>query len=196
MVGLGLTVASVASVAILKWALLGRVKAGQHALWSSWCSRWDFVYVYWGAFARRTLSVLEGTQLLNVVLRFFGVRIGKRVFLGSGFSQVVDPDMLNFEDETTVVNLFQAHSFEDRVLKIAPVTIEKQSSVGEGTVMLYGARIGEASVVNEQSVVMKNELLSPKTRFAGAPTRPMNRVFLASGDTAEDKALASESRAV
>ena len=196
LVGLLIPIGFVVSVALLKWALLGRVKAGQHALWSCWCSRWDFVYVYWGAFGRRALSVLEGTQLLNVVLRFFGVGIGKRVFLGSGFSQVVDPDMLNFEDGSTVVNLFQAHSFEDRVLKIAPVTIEKNSSVGEGTVMLYGARIGQASLVHEQSVVMKNELLSPSTRFAGAPTRPMNRVFLAPGVKTQDKALASASRAV
>ena len=195
-VGLSLVGASVLSVVLLKWLLLGQVKAGQHALWSCWCSRWDFVYVYWGVFAKRTLSVLEGTQLLNQVLRLFGVRIGPRVFLGAGFSQVVDPDMLHFEEGSTVVNLFQAHSFEDRVLKIAPVRIEQGSSVGEGTVMLYGARVGQGSIVNEQSVVMKNESLSPTTRFAGAPTRPMNRVFLASQAEHQDKAVASQSMAV
>lgn len=196
LVGVAIALGSVSSVIFLKWGLLGRVGAGQHALWSSWCSRWDFVYVYWGVFARRILSVLEGTQMLNAVLRLFGVGIGKRVFLGGGFGQVVDPDMLNFEDGATVVNLFQAHSFEDRVLKIAPVRIEKDSSVGEGTVMLYGARIGAASLVGEQSVVMKNESLSPFTRFAGAPTRPMNRVFLSPRDEVNDKAVASDNRAV
>ena len=99
-----------------------------------------------------------------------GVQIGKRVFLGSDFSQVVDPDMLNFGDNTTVVNIFQAHSFEDRVLKIAPVYIEDESSVGEATVMLYGASVGHGSLVGEQSVIMKNESLSSARYFAGAPT--------------------------
>jgi non-ribosomal peptide synthetase-like protein len=106
MVGAGLSVVSVLMVLVLKWGLLGRVQPGQHGLWSSWCSRWDFVYVFWGVFARPILAVLEGTQILNVILRGFGVSIGKRVFLGAGFAQVVDPDMLNFKDEVIVVNLF------------------------------------------------------------------------------------------
>ena len=38
----------------LKWALLGRVRPGQHPLWSCWCGRWDFLYVAWGAWAWTT----------------------------------------------------------------------------------------------------------------------------------------------
>ena len=53
--------------------------------------------------ARGFLAELEGTLLLNAVLRGFGMRIGKRVLLGGGFAQVVDPDMLTFEDDSTVV---------------------------------------------------------------------------------------------
>ena len=196
LVSVGLALVSVLMVFILKWGLLGRVKPGQHGLWSCWCSRWDFVYVCWGVFARPILSALEGTQLLNLILRSFGVSIGKRVFLGSGFAQVVDPDMLNFGDNSTVMTLFQAHSFEDRVLKIAPVFIEQGSSVGEGTVMLYGARIGTGSIVGEQSVVMKNERLSAATIFAGAPTKPMNQVVLPHKTSQAHKGLDSEARAV
>ena len=136
----------------------------------------------------------RGTQLLNLILRSFGVSIGKRVFLvalpGSGL------DMLNFGDNSTVMTLFQAHSFEDRVLKIAPVFIEQGSSVGEGTVMLYGARIGTGSIVGEQSVVMKNERLSAATIFAGAPTKPMNQVVLPHKTSQAHKGLDSEARAV
>ena len=50
---------------LLKWALLGKVKPGMHALWSCWCSRWDFHYVLWGEWARPLLNALEGTLLLN-----------------------------------------------------------------------------------------------------------------------------------
>ncbi|MGB0645763.1 MAG: amino acid adenylation protein, partial [Bradymonadia bacterium] len=196
LVSVGLALVSVGMVLVMKWGLLGRVKSGQHGLWSCWCSRWDFVYVFWGVYARPILAALEGTQLLNVILRCFGVSIGKRVFLGSGFAQVVDPDMLNFGDNSTVMTLFQAHSFEDRVLKIAPVFIEQDSTVGEGTVMLYGARIGSGSIVGEQSVIMKNERLSAATIFAGAPTKPMNQVVLPHKAAEAHKGLDSEARAV
>ena len=59
LVSVGLALVSVLMVFILKWGLLGRVKPGQHGLWSCWCSRWDFVYVCWGVFARPILSALE-----------------------------------------------------------------------------------------------------------------------------------------
>lgn len=105
----------ITSIVILKWALLGRVRPGQHALWSCWCSRWDFLFVAWGFYARGTLERLDGTIFLNAFLRLIGVRIGKRVVLGHGFTQVVDPDMLSFGDDATVACNFQAHSFEDRI---------------------------------------------------------------------------------
>ena len=37
--------------------------------------------------------MLEGTLLLSCYLRAMGMKIGRRVVLGTGFSQVVDPDM-------------------------------------------------------------------------------------------------------
>lgn len=172
---IGILGLNVLFVLMMKWILLGRMREGQHPLWSCWCSRWDAVYVYWGALARGALSFLEGTLWLNMVLRGFGLKIGKRVFLGSGFAQVVDPDMLRFEDEVTVMNLFQAHSFEDRVLKLAPVNLRRGSSVGSFTVVLYGAEIGENVLIKEHSVVMKREHLTGGLVYKGAPTRECKR---------------------
>ena len=161
-------------VLIMKWLLLGRVKAGQHGLWSCWCSRWDFHYVMWNVYGRATLTALEGTLLLSVFLRLMGMRIGRHVVLGGGFAQVVDPDMLTFEDNTTVnAPLFQAHTFEDRVLKIDHVRIRQGASVGSRTVMLYGADIGERAQVAAESVVMKRERLMHDRAYAGAPTQPV-----------------------
>ncbi|MFK5143356.1 hypothetical protein ACI4A9_28035, partial [Klebsiella pneumoniae] len=48
------------AVLVLKWALIGRVRPGQHALWSCWCSRWDFVYVAWARYATAILRRLDG----------------------------------------------------------------------------------------------------------------------------------------
>lgn len=166
-------------VLALKWTLLGRVRPGVHAFWSCWCSRWDFLYVAWGFYASGALSVLEGTLLLSWYLRAMGARIGRRVILGGAFAQVVDPDMLQFEDGATVNCQFQAHTFEDRVLKIDRLLIRRRATVGSNSVLLYGADIGEAARVAPHSVVMKRESLLPGRSYEGCPTSSLkthNRV--------------------
>lgn len=156
----------------LKWLLLGRVKPGRHAFWSGWCGRWDFLYMAWGRWAQGSLARLEGTRFLNLVLCGFGMRIGRRVVLGTGFAQVVDPDMLHFEAEATVACQFQAHTFEDRILKIDRLHIRRGASVGAQTVVFYGADIGPGARVAPDSVVMKRDQIPAGRRFAGCPSRP------------------------
>jgi non-ribosomal peptide synthetase-like protein len=158
-------------VVALKWILLGRVRPGQHPLWSCWCSRWDFLYVAWGQYAAPALSALEGTLLLSWYLRAMGMKLGARVVLGGGFAQVVDPDMIAIEDGATVSAMYQAHTFEDRVLKIGPVRVRRGATLGTGVVPLYGADVGEGTHVAPHSVIMKQERLLPGRRYEGAPTR-------------------------
>ena len=160
-------------VIALKWLLLGRVKPGTHPLWSCWVSRWDFLYVAWDFWARAPLSAIDGTLLLNAFLRAMGVRLGRRVVLGPGFEQVADPDMLDFGDDSTVTMLSQAHTFEDRVLKLDRITIRAKATVGRAALLLYGADVGENTYVAPQSAVMKGERLSPNRVYVGRPTRPV-----------------------
>ena len=159
----------------LKWCVLWRVRPGQHPLWSCWCSRWDFVYVAWGYLAQRSLAALEGTLLLNAALRLTGMTIGRRVVLGSGFSQVVDPDMIVIENGATVTADFQAHTFEDRVLKIDRLRIGAFSTVGAHAVVFYGADVGDRAHVAPHSVVMKCESLAADGRYAGCPTATVDK---------------------
>jgi non-ribosomal peptide synthetase-like protein len=154
----------------VKWLLLGRVKPGQHALWSCWCSRWDFMYMVWARVGQPVLARFEGTLVLAWYLRAMGMRIGKRVVLGPGFSQVVDPDMIRIDDDATVHALFQAHTFEDRMLKIDRVRIRKRATVGCGAVLFYGVDVGEDASVAAQSVIMKHERLAPGRRYEGCPS--------------------------
>jgi non-ribosomal peptide synthetase-like protein len=158
-------------VLALKWMLLGRVRPRTHPLWSCWCSRWDFLYVAWAVIASPVLAQFEGTLLLAVYLRRMGMRIGRRVVLGGGFAQVVDPDMIEVGDGATVNAMFQAHTFEDRVLKIGRVRVGAFSTLGDNTVPLYGADVGTGTYVAPHSVVMKHEYLVPGLRYEGAPTQ-------------------------
>jgi non-ribosomal peptide synthetase-like protein len=169
----GITLATAAAACLLvvavKWGLLGRIRPGQHAFWSCWCMRWDLLYVAWEFLARAPISTLEGTLLLPWYLRAMGARIGRRVVLGEGFAQVVDPDMLDLGDDATVQALFQAHTFEDRVLKLGRVRVRAGATVGAGAVLLYGADVGEGARVEPHGVVMKGERLLPGRTYAGSP---------------------------
>ena len=173
--GIGFLIAALlcGTVLSLKWALLGRVKEGIHPLWSCWCSRWDFLYVAWGEWAAPILERLEGTLILIPYLRAMGMKIGKRVALADGFAQVVDPDMITIEDDATIGATYQAHTFEDRVLKIGKVVVNRGATLGRSVVPLYGSVVGEHTVVEPNSVIMKHEHLLPGCRYQGSPSRPV-----------------------
>jgi len=159
-------------VIALKWLLLGRVRPGVHPLWSCWASRWDFVCLAWSLLARDAIGTLDGTLLQAWLLRLLGVSVGRGVVLGPGFAQdIPDPDMLHLGDGATVDGFFQAHTFEDRVLKIDHVSIGAGASIGNNAVLLYGSDIGAGARVEPHSVVMKRERLLPGMVYVGCPTR-------------------------
>ena len=125
----------------------------------------------WGIWAHAVLAPLEGTLWLNAVLRLFGMDIGQRVVLGAGFAHVVDPDMLHFGDDAIVLGQFQAHSFEDRILKIDHVRIGPGATIGHNAVVFYGAVVGAGAQVLPHGVVMKGDVLAEGGVYAGCPTR-------------------------
>ncbi len=162
-------------VIALKWLLLGRVRPGVHPLWSCWASRWDFVCLAWSLLARDVIGATDGTLLQAWFLRLLGVSVGRGVVLGPGFAQdIPDPDMLQIGDGATVDGLFQAHTFEDRVLKIDRVSIGAHATIGHNAVLLYGSEIGVATRVEPHSVVMKRERLLAGQVYVGCPTRMAN----------------------
>jgi acetyltransferase-like isoleucine patch superfamily enzyme len=82
--------------------------------------------------------------------------------------------MIDIGDGATVDTMFQAHSFEDRVLKIDRVRIGDGATVGRASVLLYGIDIGAGARVAAHSVVMKRERLLPGRRYVGVPTREVD----------------------
>jgi non-ribosomal peptide synthetase-like protein len=161
---------------LAKWLVMGPIREGRYALWSCWAMRWDFLYETWSNWANLVVSYFEGTPFLAYWLRAMGAKVGHGVVFDGSFVQLVEPEMLEVGDEATVACHLQSHSFEDRVLKLAPVRIGARSTVGAGAVLLYGAVIGEGTTVGENSVVMKHEDLLPGLVYSGFPTRPVTAV--------------------
>jgi non-ribosomal peptide synthetase-like protein len=172
LITLGTALLPIVAALAAKWILLGRVRPGTHPLWSSWASRWDFFCVVWHVYVRELAAELRWTALLAVLLRAAGARIGRGVVLDGRFAEdLPDPDMITIEDGATVEGVFQAHTFEDRVLKNGPVIIRAGASVSHNVVLLYGADIGANARVAPHSVIMKHERLLPGIDYEGFPIR-------------------------
>ena len=175
-VTLGATLLPALVALAAKWLLLGRVRPGVHPLWSCWSGRWDFYCVVWNVYVRELAGDLRGTALLAVLLRAVGVRVGRGVVLDGRFAEdLPDPDLLTIEDGATVEGAFQAHTFEDRVLKNGRVVIRAGATVGYGAVLLYGADVGAGARVAPHSVVMKHERLLPDGSYDGFPIHHVPR---------------------
>jgi non-ribosomal peptide synthetase-like protein len=172
LVTLGTALLPVVVALATKWLLLGRMRPGMRPLWSSWASRWDFYCVVWNVYVRDLAAELRWTALLVVLLRAAGVRIGRGVVLDGRFAEdLPDPDMITIEDGATVEGTFQAHTFEDRVLKNGPVVVRAGATVAHNAVLLYGADVGANARVGPQSVIMKHERLLPGIDYEGFPIR-------------------------
>ena len=161
-----------ALVCILKWVMIGRYTKTQYPMWtwSVWIS--EAVTSYYNALCVPfLLNFMQGTALLPFFLRLLGVKVGKRVYLDS--TDITEFDMVNIGDEVELNHMCgpQTHLFEDRVMKIGPVEIGKQCTIGSRSIVLYDAVLGNNVWIDSLSLVMKGEQLAENTSWTGSPAQ-------------------------
>lgn len=186
---LGMGLAVVLLVACLKWLLVGRYTARVEPLWSRFVRRSELVTgLYEAAAVPALLQALTGTPLLGLLLRLFGAKVGRRVLMESTF--LTEFDLVQLGDDTVVGTgaSLQTHLFEDRVMKMSVVSVERGASIGPRSVLLYDSIVGSDATVGPLSLVMKGEALTPGTRWVGIPaefaaigerTRPTDALAMA-----------------
>ncbi|MBC2866149.1 amino acid adenylation domain-containing protein [Streptomyces mexicanus] len=167
---LGAMLAVVGCCALAKWVVAGRYRPRVAPLWSLFVRRTEFVTgLFEAAAVPAGVGALVGTPFLPPVLRLFGARIGRRVWLGTTY--LTEFDLVEVGDDAAVgmyVSL-QTHLFEDRVMKMSRVTVGPGASVGARTVVLYDAVVGGGVRLGALSLVMKGEHLPPGTAWQGLP---------------------------
>jgi non-ribosomal peptide synthetase-like protein len=169
--GVGAAGALLASGA--KWALVGRIKAEDQPLWSSFVWRneladnfVELIAAPW--FAESWL----GTAPLNLWLRSLGSKIGRGVWCETYW--LPEADLIVLGDGATVNRgcVVQTHLFHDRVMSMDVVTLHAGATLGPQCVILPAASIGTAATVGPASLVMRGEAVPPRTRWAGNPIAP------------------------
>jgi non-ribosomal peptide synthetase-like protein len=167
----GAVAAAVAVVA--KWVLVGRLRPGNHPLWSSIVWRNEladsFVEVVAAPWFARPAS---GTWILNVWLRAMGARIGRGVWVETYW--LPEADLIDLRDGATVNQgcVVQTHLFHDRMLSMDTVTLRAGSTLGPNSVVLPAAALGKHATVGPVSLVMRGEVVPDRTRWIGNPIAP------------------------
>ncbi|UZX04671.1 amino acid adenylation domain-containing protein [Arthrobacter sp. CDRTa11] len=165
-------VAAAASV-VAKWLLVGRIKAGEHPLWSSFIWRNEVVDTFvemvtapW--FARSA----TGSPALVWWLRALGARIGSGSWCESYW--LPEADLVTLGENSTVNRgcVIQTHLFHDRVMSMAEVTLDDGATIGPHGVILPAARIGAGGTVGPASLVMRGETVPAGSYWIGNPVSP------------------------
>lgn len=171
---LSLSIAIFATLLVvgLKWLLIGRYKPLEKPLWSTFVWRSELVTALYENVAVPTLvRILLGTPYVRNVLKWFGVKMGKRVYLGT--THLSEFDLVNIEDAAAINenSTIQTHLFEDRVMKMSNLTIGKHCSIGNASVILYDAKMLPHSTLGNLSLIMKGETLPSHTHWEGIPAQ-------------------------
>ena len=159
-------------VAALKWAIVGRYRPRVEPLWAPFVRHSELITGLYESFTVPTLAtLLTGTPWLAMVLRLFGVNMGKRIYCETTFT--TEFDLLHVGEDAAIGRAasLQTHLFEDRVMKMSQVTIGRGASIGTRAVVLYDAIVGDGAALDALSLAMKGESIPPATHWRGIPAR-------------------------
>ncbi|MEO7061249.1 MAG: Pls/PosA family non-ribosomal peptide synthetase, partial [Lapillicoccus sp.] len=166
-------VAAAGMTSLAKWALVGRMRPGDHPLWSSFVWRNEladtFVEVVAAPWFARAAT---GTPVLNLWLRTLGATIGRGVWCETYW--LPEADLIELRDGATVGRgcVVQTHLFHDRLLSMDTVTLRAGATLGPNSVILPAAVLGRHATVGPVSLVMRGEFVPDKTRWIGNPIAP------------------------
>jgi non-ribosomal peptide synthetase-like protein len=160
---------------LLKWLVIGKYREEQLPMWTLkvWLSE-GITSLYESLAIPFFLDYLRGTPWLPLLLRLYGVKTGSKIWMDT--TDITEFDMVTIGSDTAINRESgpQTHLFEDRIMKIGPVSIGKGCAVGARSIILYNTHIGDNATVEPLSLVMKGETLPADTHWAGSPVKSIN----------------------
>ncbi|MEJ0093694.1 MAG: Pls/PosA family non-ribosomal peptide synthetase [Methylocella sp.] len=160
-------------VIVLKWLTMGRYEPMVKPMWSWWAMRTEAVAViYWGMAGKVLLDHLRGTPFLPWLMRLFGTRFGKGVYMD--MTDITEFDCVTVGDFASLNALcaLQTHLYEDRVMKVGKVFVGKGVTIGAGSTVLYDTEVSDYARLGPLTLVMKGEQIPAHSEWAGAPAEP------------------------
>ncbi|WP_433290404.1 Pls/PosA family non-ribosomal peptide synthetase [Pseudonocardia sp. CA-142604] len=178
--GFGASAIAAASLVIIAWTvvyfvLVARAVTSLVTLRPQGCSIYDVAFWrherFWKLSVPAHFPIFNGTPFKSVIWRLLGVRLGRRLF--DDGCDFVEKTPVTVGDDVTlnVGSVIQCHSQEDGAFKSDYITIGSGCTLGVGAFVHYGTTMGDGSVLEPDSFLMKGEEVPPHERWGGNPAR-------------------------
>ncbi len=156
---------------IAKWVLIGRWTARQVRIWSL-----DYVR-FWivKTLIRSSLAAVmfSGSPLYVMYLRALGARIGRGTVIWSRHVPVCT-DLLTIGAGTVIRKdaLLQCYRAQAGWIQVGPVTLGRDSFVGERAVLDINTAIGDQAQLGHTSALHSGQVIPAGQRWHGSPAQP------------------------
>jgi acetyltransferase-like isoleucine patch superfamily enzyme len=165
-----------ATAVLAKWLLVGRVRAGEHPLWSGFVWRNELADTFVEVLARRGSPA--GRSAPRSATPGCG-RSARRSAAGCGARRTGcrRPTWCAWATARPSSGgcVLQTHLFHDRVLSTDRVELGAGATLGPHGVVLPAARVGAGATVGPASLVVRGDRLPPATRWLGNPVAPWHQ---------------------
>lgn len=150
-----------------KWALIGNFN-GHMDHWSLRVQALGLIGAFGGGIFHSILPWLRGTELLNMILRMLGARIGQRVFFDTHVPQELDA--LTVKDDVVLDHCqLVMHAIDNGRLQFAPIHIGNRCIIGHGSHLGAMSRLEDDAVVLPGTYVVKGSVLPRTSTWVGNP---------------------------
>jgi non-ribosomal peptide synthetase-like protein len=184
-VSLILSLTTVLAAASVKWTFIGNFYPTVRPLWCPYVWANEIVNGVYESLAANAMSPLLGTPFIAPCLRLMGCKIGKWVFLETTLFSEFDLVRIGDHAALNLGTTVQTHLFEDRIMKADALEIGDYCSLGNMSVILYGARMERGAKLGPMSLLMKGESLPQSSRWHGIPTEQIEDSAETSSDVAK-----------
>jgi non-ribosomal peptide synthetase-like protein len=154
---------------VLKWTLLGRMRAGVHPLWGSYYLKWWIVHGITKDASSGLLALIIGADLgVQWEDRLFGITIGRNCVLNStidGFDLCTIGNNVVTNSGTTLTTYF----IRDGYIHFGPVTLEEGCVVGFNSIISPWCTVGEDSEVEHMTLLQFGQVVPPNSVVYGNP---------------------------
>ena len=178
---------------ILGLALLERASLGFKSLKPMTVSIYDRQFWrherYWKLSATPLYMLFKGTPFKPLLARLMGTRMGRKVFDDGCY--FIEKSMTVVGDHATLneASILQGHSLEEGVFKSDRIEVGSGCTIGCNAFVHYGVTIGDQTVLEADSFLMKGEAPESGTTWRGNPARAVHGVVTQSEHSESDVIL-------
>ena len=176
LVGASFVILLTTEAVVLKWLLLGRVRAGTYPVHGEFYVR-KWIVDQLLALSLELVAPLHATLYLAPWFRALGAKLGQFVELSTALSMT--PDLLEMGDESTIADevLLGPPRIEGGWMTLAATRLGRRAFIGNSGVVPAGAAVGDGSLVGVLSLAptKPGEAGRPGATWLGSPPRLLPR---------------------